>query len=187
MTSLQRPGETMQAPGLTRRMACFVYESMLLFGVVVMAGYLYSALTQQRHALHGQNGLRAFLFIVIGIYFIWFWSRTGQTLAMKTWHIRLVTAQGRLVSQPRAAARYLASWVWVLPALFVAGWGGIGSGLQVAGLLSGSVAVYALSSLLLPSRQFAHDLVCGTRLVHAARSGEPDAHAGLGQNRADEG
>ena len=177
----------MQAPGLTRRMACFVYESMLLFGVVVMAGYLYSALTQQRHALHGQNGLRAFLFIVIGIYFIWFWSRTGQTLAMKTWHIRLVTAQGRLVSQPRAAARYLASWVWVLPALFVAGWGGIGSGLQVAGLLSGSVAVYALSSLLLPSRQFAHDLVCGTRLVHAARSGEPDAHAGLGQNRADEG
>ena len=177
----------MQAPGLIRRMACFVYESLLLFGVVVMAGYLYSALTQQRHALQGQTGLQAFLFLVIGIYFIWFWSRTGQTLAMKTWHIQLVTAQGGPVSQPRAAARYLASWVWVLPALFVAGWGGARSGMQVAGLLAGSVALYALSSLLLPSRQFAHDLLCGTRLVHAARTGEPDAPAGVGQNRADEG
>jgi uncharacterized RDD family membrane protein YckC len=67
---------------------------MLLFGVVVVAAACCSALTQQRHALQGQVGLRAFLFLVIGIYFVWFWSRTGQTLAMKTWHIRLVTAQG---------------------------------------------------------------------------------------------
>ena len=34
------------------------------------------------------------MFVVLGIYFVWFWSR-GQTLAMKTWHIRLVDAQGR--------------------------------------------------------------------------------------------
>lgn len=176
-------------------MACLVYESMLLFGVVVVAGYLYSALTQQRHALQGQAGLRAFLFLVIGIYFVWFWSRTGQTLAMKTWHIRLVTAQGGPVSQPRAAVRYLLCWVWLLPALGAAGWGGLSSGMQVVGLLAGSMALYALSSLALPGRQFAHDLACGTRLVHAAprldaaeaaAPGSAGASGAVRQNPADE-
>jgi hypothetical protein len=40
-------GPTFRAPGFARRLACFVYEGMLVFGVVVLAGYLYGALTQQ--------------------------------------------------------------------------------------------------------------------------------------------
>ena len=81
-------------PSLLRRLACFVYEGVVLFGVVMIAGYLYSSLTQQRHALHGQWGLRAFLVLVLAIYFVWFWSHGGQTVAMKTWHIRLTAADG---------------------------------------------------------------------------------------------
>ena len=76
------PGDD-AAPGLWRRMACFIYEGVLLFGVVMIAGYLFSTLTQQRNALNGRHGLQAFLFIVLGIYFVWFWSRGGQTVAMK--------------------------------------------------------------------------------------------------------
>ncbi len=49
-------------PGLIRRMACFTYEGVLLFGVVMIAGYLFSTLTQQRHALTGRHGLQFFLF-----------------------------------------------------------------------------------------------------------------------------
>ena len=71
-------------------MACFLYEGVLLFGVVMIAGYLFSSLTQQRNALVGRHGLQAFLFIVLGIYFVWFWSHGGQTVAMRAWHIRLV-------------------------------------------------------------------------------------------------
>ena len=52
-------------------MAAFVYEGVLLFGVLAIAGYLYSSLTQQRHALHGLAGLQAFLFVVLAIYFTW--------------------------------------------------------------------------------------------------------------------
>ena len=65
------------APSLRRRMAAFVYEGVLLFGVVMIAGYLYSSLTQQRHALQGQTGLQAFLFVVLAIYFVASWSRGG--------------------------------------------------------------------------------------------------------------
>lgn len=154
-------GET---PGLWRRMACFLYEGVLLFGVVWIAGWLYSTLTQQRHALQGQHGLQAFLFVVLGIYFAWFWARSGQTLAMKTWHIRLVNADGGPVSQARALVRYLLAWLWFLPALATAGLAGLRGG-AIFGLLVVGVIAYALLALAHPQRQFWHDAVCGTRLV----------------------
>jgi uncharacterized RDD family membrane protein YckC len=156
------PGST---PGLVRRLACFVYEGVLLFGVVMIAGYLYSSLTQQRHALQGQLGLQLFLFVVLGIYFVWFWSRGGQTVAMRTWNIRLVTAAGAPVSQPRALARYALAWVWFVPALSAAGLAGLHSVAAILGLLTAGVLAYALLAKLHPERQFWHDVVCGTRLV----------------------
>ncbi len=154
-------------PGFSRRLACLVYEGMLLFGVVVMAGYLYGALTQQRHALQGQIGLQAFVFLVLGIYFTWFWSAGRQTLAMKTWHIRLVDSQGRALSQPRAAARYLLSWLWFLPALAGAGLAGHTDGGRVSlWLVAGMVAQVCVARFL-PQRQYLHDRLAGTRLVDA--------------------
>lgn len=152
-------------PGLARRLACFVYEGVLLFGVVMIAGYLYSSLTQQRHALEGRGGLMAFLFVVLAIYFVWFWSHGGQTVAMKAWHIRLVGADGRPVGQARALARYLLSWIWFLPALGSAHAAGLRSGGAVFGVLAAGVLAYAALARLHPQRQFWHDAVCGTRLI----------------------
>jgi uncharacterized RDD family membrane protein YckC len=85
-------------------MACWLYEGMLMFGVVFMAGYLHSALSQSRHALDNRHGLQLFLFIIFGIYFSWFWHK-GQTLAMKTWHIRIVSRSGQPLTQGRALLR----------------------------------------------------------------------------------
>ena len=158
------PG-ALPSAGFARRMASFLYEGVLLFGVVMIAGYLYSSLTQQRHALVGTHGLQAFLFVVLGIYFVWFWSHGGQTLAMKTWHVRVLTHDGRPLSQPRALARYLASWLWFLPALAVLGATGERSGTGIAAALLANVAGCVLLARLHPSRQFLHDLLCGTRLV----------------------
>lgn len=140
---------------------------MLLFGVVVIAGYLYGALTQQRHALQGQHGLQAFVFLVVGIYFTWLWSAGRQTLAMKTWHLRLVDRQGRALSQPRAALRYLLSWLWFLPALAGAGLAGHTDGGKVSLWLAAGVLANLVLARLLPGRQYAHDCLAGTRLVDA--------------------
>lgn len=147
-------------------MAAFVYEGILLFGVVMIAGLLYSSLTQQRHALQGKTGLQAFVFVVLAIYFVWFWSRGGQTVAMKAWHIRLVTAEGKAVSQARALGRFLLAWLWFLPALATVHMAGLRStGAYMAALLAGVVG-YAAISRLRPDRQFWHDVICNTRLVH---------------------
>lgn len=156
---------TLRAPGLARRLACFVYEGVLLFGVVMISGYLFASLTQQRNALVGRHELQVFLFVVLGIYFGWFWSRSGQTVAMKAWHLRLVTRDGQTVSQARALLRYLLSWLWFIPALLLVHLCGIRDvGVTFAALFAG-VVVYAGSAWLLPGRQFAHDLVAGTRLI----------------------
>ncbi|MEK8050736.1 RDD family protein [Ideonella sp. DXS22W] len=153
------------APTLRRRMAAFLYEGVLLFGVLMIAGYLYSSLTQQRHALQGKAGLQAFLFVVLGIYFTWFWSRGGQTVAMKAWHVRLVDAAGAPVSQARAFARYLLSWLWFLPALLAVWLADLHGGGVVSAVLMAGVAGYASLAFLRPDRQFWHDAVCGTRLI----------------------
>ena len=153
-----------KVPGFARRLASMVYEGLLLFGVVMVAGYLYSSLTQQRHALIGTLGLQIFLFIIIGIYFTWFWAHGRQTVAMKTWHLRVMGRDGQPLSQARAMARYVASWLWFLPALAALGWSGRHSGAEIAGALLAGMAAYLALARFHPSRQYVHDLLCGTRM-----------------------
>jgi uncharacterized RDD family membrane protein YckC len=153
------------APGLPRRLACFLYEGVLLFGVVMLAGLLYGVLTQQRHALVGSTGLQIFLALVLGAYFVFFWSRSGQTLAMLTWHIRLVTASGQAVPPARAALRYLLAWIWFVPALAGVQLAGLNSGGTIAAAVLAGIAGYAALTWLRADRQYWHDVVCGTRLV----------------------
>lgn len=158
------PSLSLTAPSLPRRMACWLYEGMLLFGVVFIAGYLFSALTQTRHALDNRHMQQAFLFIVFGIYFVWFWSK-GQTLAMKTWHIRVVDRQGLALTQARALLRYGLSWLWWLPPLAAGGLLGLPAG-ELTVITIGWVLVWTLLARLHPQRQFLHDALAGTRLVH---------------------
>jgi uncharacterized RDD family membrane protein YckC len=162
MTAAAAP---LAAPGLARRMACFVYEGVLLFGVVMIAGLIYAAATQQRHALMGQTGLRVFLFVLIGAYFVTCWARSGQTLAMLTWRIRLVTSSGEPVSWMRGLARYLLSWLWFVPALVALWAAGLKAAWPAAAVIAVGIIAYAALAWLHPSRQFWHDLACGTRLI----------------------
>ena len=152
-------------PGIARRLACFFYEGVLLFGVVMVSGWLYSTLTQQRHAMIGRHGLQAFLFIALAIYFVSFWSRGGQTVAMKTWHIRLVDRHGRPVSQWRALARYFLCWLWFVPALATVWLADLRDLASIFGATAVGVIAYAMLAWLHPERQFWHDAACGTRLV----------------------
>lgn len=150
-------------PSLLRRLACWLYEGVLLFGVVFMAGYLFSTLTQTRHALDNRHAQQGFIFLVLGTYFIWFWMK-GQTLAMKTWHIRVVDTQGHALSLGRAVWRYLLCWIWFLPPLLVSYVTGLPA-VEATVLSAGWVAIWAILARFHPQRQFWHDVWAGTRLV----------------------
>ena len=154
-------------PSLARRMACFVYEGLLLFGILLIPGALgalFFAVTDYPRFLQTDAALRVITFAIYALYFSWFWSARGQTLPMQTWHIRVVTSQGRPLSRWRALARYLACWAWVAPAALVAhlnGWTPVQSLVAVAI----GVAAYALLALAHPQRKFWHDALCATRLI----------------------
>ncbi len=147
-------------------MACWMYEGMILFAVVFVAGYLFGTLSQTKHALNNRHFLQAFVFIVFGVYFAWFWSM-GQTIAQKTWRIQVVDRFGKRVSQGRAFVRYVLSWVWVMPPLLLA------SAMQLAVaelavLMVGWVLIWGILSRFAPQGQFWHDIVAGTRLIDAS-------------------
>ena len=161
--------DALRAPSLRRRMACWLYEGILLFGIVVLAGLVFSIAVQQRHALLYRHGMQAFQFAVLALYFCFFWRKGRQTLAMKTWRIRITDRAGRPISTARALLRYLLAWLWFLPPLAASAPWHLPA-LEVCVLLAGWIAVWALLSNFHPQRQFWHDALAGTRLVDAPRA-----------------
>lgn len=155
--------KNIETPSIQRRLASMVYETLLLTGVVFAAGFLFGILTQTRNALENRHGLQAFLFIVLGIYFVWFWSR-GQTLAMKTWHLSLTTSHGAAVSPGRAVLRYLLAWVWVSPPVITANILATGPQSTVM-LLIAWIGIWSMLAYLRVDRQFLHDTWAGTKLI----------------------
>jgi uncharacterized RDD family membrane protein YckC len=162
---------TAATPSLKRRMACFCYEGILLFGIALIPGVLgaiFVAQTGQRHPLQSETALRIYALVLDAIYFVGLWSTRGQTLAMQTWRIRVVTPAGERLSQGRALFRFAAccvAWLGVPVALaWRLHWPPMTSLLAVLAWF----AIYPLFALFAPGRQFWHDRLCGTRLVVVA-------------------
>jgi len=126
---------------LLRRIASIGYEALLLVPVLFVSSYLFLSLTQVAQGPLKRPLFQLWVVSVLAIYFIYCWMHGGQTLAMKTWRVRLARKDGTPILLRQAAARF-----------FVALWGA---------LLFGVGFWWAL---LDPDRQFLHDRLCGTRL-----------------------
>jgi len=152
------------APSLRRRMACWLYEGLLLFAVALIATLVFSVAIDMRSGIDPRKWLlQGFLLAVLAVYFGFFWSR-GQTLAMKTWRISIVDRHGRRLTQGRAVLRFAYCAIWVLPPL--AALASRRFTLPELGVIFfGWVAFYAVLSRFHPQRQFWHDVLAGTRLV----------------------
>ena len=110
------------APGLARRLAACLYDGLVLFAVLMVAGAAWVALTRAA-APPGDWVFRAYLLAVAALFFCGFWRR-GETLGMRAWKLRVVAADGRPPGWDRALIRFataLLSWaalglgfLWVL-------------------------------------------------------------------------
>jgi uncharacterized RDD family membrane protein YckC len=158
-------------PLLRRRLASLLYETVLLFAVLFCAtgvALAVAVLFGQYKSAYLQQGMGTWSFFVFGLYFIWQWTRGGQTLPMKTWHIRVVAADGSTLGPWRALGRYLLGWLWLVP-----GWA-VAALLQVHSLTYGSLflaanfILLATASLFDKDHQFLHDRLAGTRLIVSA-------------------
>jgi uncharacterized RDD family membrane protein YckC len=141
-----------------------LYEAVLVFAIVAIAGLLFDFVTQSRHALKLRHARQAWLFLVLGAYFVYFWHRGGQTLAMKTWGIRLVAPGHAEVPTKKAIARYLLAWMWFLPGMAISYMMGLQGWASIVAI-SVTMILWALTIRGNPERQFLHDYLLGTRLI----------------------
>ena len=160
------PADPARPPSLWLRFAAMVYELVLLFGVVFIVSYaLLSALRWTYPLTDGRRWvLQAVLFVVIGAYFAWCWSRGGQTLAMKSWGLRVVDADGGRLSLARAALRYLLAWHLFVPGLVLMALFRTHAALDLA-VVAGSFFLMLATAWLDPQRQLLHDRWLGSRVV----------------------
>ena len=107
-------GET-SAP-LARRLAALLYDALLLLGVLFVFTLLLIFARGGRAIAAGTVWYEASLVAVAFAFCGLSWTRGGQTVGMKAWRIRVVALDASSVDWPRAALRFVASWLSLLPA-----------------------------------------------------------------------
>jgi uncharacterized RDD family membrane protein YckC len=129
-------------PGWKTRLACLFYEILVVLAIVIIGLIIpHTLLGAAAGIVVSGKALLSHLFLMLLVYFSWQWLHGGQTLAMKTWKIRLVSADGHTLRPAQAMLRYALAWVG---ALFL----GLGF----------------LWALIDPDGLYLHDRIAGTRL-----------------------
>ena len=143
-----------------------IYEAVLLLAVVFIVSYVLLVLLRWSYPLSSlqRTLLQLVLFVVIGIYFVICWTRTGQTLALKAWRLKVVDSGGRPPRCGRAIARYVLAWHLWLPGLTIVGLFPLSAGSSLAAL-GVTFAFLSVPALINPQRRLLHDLWTGTRVV----------------------
>ncbi len=148
-----------------------IYDTLLFAAVEMLALALFMIITQNQHSSL-LDAVRAMVFVIAaGAYFIYSWTNSGHTLAMKTWRIAVFPASGPGRLSARAALlRFVFAWGWVAPGLLLIHALKLvasrdGNRYAALGILAANILAWALSAYLDPDRQFLHDKLAGTRLV----------------------
>lgn len=131
---------------LLARIAAMIYESLLVTAVVFVASFIIIPVVGEMHAGWQRHLFQFYITGVLFAYFSAFWLRSGQTLAMKTWRIRLVDQHDGRISFKQAVLRFFLALLGLL--------------------LAGAGFWWALVDR---DHQFLHDRIAGTRLVRVPR------------------
>lgn len=130
-------------PGMARRLACMLYESLVVFAVLLIGFLLPQIVLSAFGVVVSGKLLWLHTLALLMFYFVWFWLNGGQTLPMKTWKLVLIGADGRRLRPLQAVLRYLVAWPSIL--------------------LCGIGIFWAFFD---KDRQFLHDRIAGTRIVY---------------------
>jgi len=107
----------MQNTHLIRRVAAMLYDGLLVLALLFIATLPFIAL-RGGEPVEGNENLvyRVVLGLVIYVFFVGFWMRSGRTLGMQSWRLQLETAEGDAVGLASASIRFFAAIVSWLPA-----------------------------------------------------------------------
>lgn len=150
-----------------RRLMALSYEGLLLLALILVCGGLFQLLFA---AQAGQPLQFLFLLTVLFGHFAWCWQRTGQTLAMKVWRLKLLgTTAGHASDTPvslrQVAIRFAMVAVAFLPLAPAWVWAKHHPGERwVLWLALLWLALPYLWAWVDRDRQFLHDRLAGTHI-----------------------
>ena len=108
------------SPQFWRRVSCYLYEQLVLLGVIAFTFLLPNLGLGILFGVSLPSWLTfAYLYTVLGIYFVWYWSKSGQTLAMQTWRIRIIDVNGFTLTRRQAFWRYIFGSLWIIPCVLL--------------------------------------------------------------------
>ncbi len=111
---------TLPAPQFWRRVACALYEQLVLLGVIAFTFLIPNLGLGVIFSISLPNWLTfLYLYAVLGLYFVWYWTKSGQTLAMQTWRIRMIGLGGYKLTYRQAIWRYFLGSLWVVPCVLL--------------------------------------------------------------------
>lgn len=118
MTPIELNGLT--APKFWRRVFCALYEQLVLLGVIALTFLLPNLALGILFGTSLPSWLTfLYLYVVLGMYFVWYWTKSGQTLAMQTWRIRIIGPDGYKLTRGLAIRRYIFGSLWIVPCIIL--------------------------------------------------------------------
>jgi uncharacterized RDD family membrane protein YckC len=163
------------SPKFWRRVSCSLYEQLVLLGVIAFTFLLPNLALGILFNTSLPSWLTfTYLYFVLGIYFVWYWTKTGQTLAMQTWRVRMIASNGNTLNRRQAIWRYVYGSLWVLPCIFLQWAFHLEKWQIIEMLFAVSLFLWPLS-IYLDGRTSAHrqslaDRFAGTRLVELPKN-----------------
>ena len=88
-----------------------IYDLLVVMGLLMIAGFIavgaYHLITGEEAIPANSLVFQLYLLAVISGYFLYFWKRSGQTVGMKAWRIRLVNRKKEAISVKQLLIRQL--------------------------------------------------------------------------------
>jgi len=100
--------------GLMRRFAASIYELLSLIAIWLLTTFVFVMFFGSAETALERFALQVVLWLVTGVYLMACWVKTGQTLATQAWKIKLVNADGQLLSIKQAFMRYVLASISLL-------------------------------------------------------------------------
>ena len=108
------------SPQFWRRVSCCLYEQLVLLGVIALTFLVPNLALGVLFGVSLPSWLSfLYLYTVLGIYFVWYWTKSGQTLAMQTWRIRMIDQRGCTLQRRQALWRYIYGSLWIIPCVLL--------------------------------------------------------------------
>lgn len=138
------PNSKMKKSGLLRRLGAILYDTLLVLALLFLVTIPFIAMRDGEPVDSSDNiAYQITLVLVIFGFFVGFWSRSGSTLGMLAWGLRIEAENAQTPTVRQASLRFFAAILSWLP---------LGLGL--------------LWQLWDKDKLTWHDRISGTRLIH---------------------